>query len=83
MFYYFLGYQAKVLSLLSCIKTQNDVLISLLKQQQSSTLKGSLKPELNLKFPTHNADELNSTIEPLLANKENYDNLVSYYTMYN
>ncbi|CAH2096792.1 unnamed protein product [Euphydryas editha] len=67
------SYQAKVLSLLSCIKTQNDQIISLLKH--TGTLKGTLKPEL--KFPIQNADELN-TIEPLLEKKENYDNLVSY-----
>ncbi|XP_047986901.1 uncharacterized protein LOC125238336 [Leguminivora glycinivorella] len=67
------GYQTKVLSLLTCIKTQNDQIISLLKH--TGTSKGSLKPEF--KFPIQNADELTTT-ELLIEKKENYDNLVSY-----
>ncbi|XP_061718108.1 uncharacterized protein LOC133525750 isoform X2 [Cydia pomonella] len=67
------GLQDTVVSLLTHIKAQNDIIISILREKHTRL---DLKPEF--KFPIKTSEEL-EIVEKLLTSQENHANVVAYF----
>lgn len=70
-----LGFQERVVTLLTHIKTQNDQILTILSQKS-----GQENVQSDFEFPIKTLEALDAT-EELLQNKTKYDNLVRFYIL--